>query len=246
MPISLRTRQNAWSTLTAAIEGEKVNALAEAMAARQKAITVNDQWSESYKREQLDAERTKAREQAEALAAEVDGARQTLRTAAEELAQPTGDPTAQLLAETRQERAWQRVRPLLDNGRAWHKVIAEAEKARDAMLLVALAAELPSYLEAKSSPRDPISQHDVRQRIDLATARALGDDQGYGTAAQLRLFEAAAGQLADVRLQTVRTAGMGVPVGLSNAITAHYAQGEYERIRAEMEGAEGAEAGGVA
>lgn len=234
MSITLKQRQDAWALLTDATRKDKARQLAEDMSARQKAILANSQWSEEYKRERLTAERDQARQQVEAWAAQVEGARQTLRTAAEELSQPSGDATAQLLAETRQQRAWERVRPLLDKGRPWFQVLTAAEESRDAATLLGLSAELPSYLDVAGGKA--LDLPGVRQALDLAIGRGLGDDKGPGTAAQLRVFEAAAGHLAEVRLQGVRSAAMGLPPGLGEAITGAYAQDEYDRVRAELDG----------
>lgn len=94
---------------------------------------------------------SKAREQAAAeldrIERETNNAAALVRTVADK-ATTTSRPTGaaeQLLAETRQARAWERARALLDAGRTVPEVINGA----DADTLHALRAELPTYLAAQ-------------------------------------------------------------------------------------------------
>ncbi len=65
--------------------------------------------------------------------------------------EPT-DPTSALLAETRQQRAWARVQPLLDSGRT--SLGAALRGATDLDTVRAIRAELPAWLAAQSAVAD--------------------------------------------------------------------------------------------
>ncbi|MFH8404849.1 hypothetical protein ACH4FX_08735 [Streptomyces sp. NPDC018019] len=109
-----------------------------------------DLTDEANARRRADMERT-ARTQAAAtldrIEREANNAAALVRTVADK-ASAAGQPrdaAGQLLAETRQARAWDRARALLDAGRTPQEVI----KGADLDTLHALRAELPTYLSAQ-------------------------------------------------------------------------------------------------
>lgn len=136
-----------------------------------------------------------AREQAAAdldrIERETDAAAALVRTVADKAtAQPTG-ATEQLLAETRQARAWDRARALLDAGRTVPDVTATA----DADTLYALRAELPTYLAARhTKPQglagagftEPDTARTLRT-VEHTLADRLPSEQGAALRARLNL-----------------------------------------------------------
>lgn len=214
---STQQRQQAWSTLSNA--GNQARELSRETAAKIDEVRANGNWTERYKDEQV----AKLREGLEANLAEIrsgaDAARDLLGQVAAELDQPAGDSAAQLLAETRQQRAWERARTQLDAGRSHHDLIKAAGAAGDAATLAALRSELPAYLEGKH-PRPSgldgrgesaaVDVAHLNRALDVATARGLGDDKGAGTAARLRLHASTqhAVAAAQVKLGTVGRGNM--------------------------------------
>lgn len=109
-----------------------------------------DLTEEANARRRAELERA-AREQAAAdldrIERETSTAAALVRTVADKAATPARGTTEQLLAETRQTRAWDRARSLLDAGRTAQEVI----KGADLDTLHALRAELPTYLASQHS-----------------------------------------------------------------------------------------------
>ena len=234
---TIAERQKAWTDLTDA--PEVVEQARRAAAERIDLIKNTGMYSEDHKR-QLIAEQ---REALEAIGREqlarAKAARDRLLADSRELdTQGGGDTTAQLLAETRQGRAWDRVRAQLDGGRHWSTLVDEAVQARDAASIRALAAELPAYMKAAGG-RDA-EQLDVQQlaeHLDVATYRVLGDDQGPGTAARLRLHAATRYPLAQ---QVIESAVLGSD--MTRAMSISYARKDAERIEARLDGRSGDDA----
>lgn len=194
---SIRERQSAWSALTST--ASETDAVAKAAAARIAEIKADDTLSDSYKQTLIKQVQEKTAATVDAARQGITAARETLLASAGELSNPGGDTTAQLLAETRQQRAWSRILPQLNAGRALPDILAEAVNAKDGAAVLALAAEAPAWAQAnrpRSSGLNRLTQGELdltnlRQSLDVATARVLGDDQGHGTAALLRLHVAA-------------------------------------------------------
>lgn len=221
-------RQAAWSILLDATE--------EALAAQRKAeqeiekIEASEMYADDYKRKLIDNQRSALESTARELLARATVARDTLLDAAQELDAPTGDTTEQLLAETRQQRAWARLKPQLDAGVHWSQALDRATAARDGHALVALAAELPSWLQAATAGTDAqLDVNQLRRALDVATFRALGDDQGPGTAARLRLHVATRFPIAQ---QVIEQAALGRD--LTRALSIEYAKRDAADTEAEL------------
>lgn len=104
------------------------------------------------------------------------------------------DVTEQLLTETRQGRAWDRTRPLLDQGRPIGDLIRAATDAGDHVTLSALRAELPAYAEARRDDQEafrsfgaPADLPAVLRQLDEGLAGTLPDDHNEATALRTRL-----------------------------------------------------------
>lgn len=124
------------------------------------------------------------------------------------------DVTEQLLAETRQGRAWARTAPLLDQGRDVASLVDAAREAGDHHTLSALRAELPAYLDARGGDPDamlaaggPDELPGLLRRVDEALADTLPDDHGEATALRTRLrLDDATGSARDTLDAADRTA----------------------------------------
>ncbi|MFC9087052.1 hypothetical protein [Nocardiopsis dassonvillei] len=105
-------------------------------------------------RDRQDRQRAAARDKALArldhLETEFNVNADYIRAAANAVHTPPTDPTAALLAEQRQTRAWNRAQTLLNSGRTVHQVI---RTANDADTIEALRAELPTWITAQSPAR---------------------------------------------------------------------------------------------
>lgn len=227
---TITERQAAWSTLTHT--GDEAVTAARTAADRIAGIRQDPNLSDRYRDELIGQQRAQLAEQLAAHRATVNDARRTLLAAAAELSRPTGDTTAQLLAETRQQRAWARIRPQLDAGRGLRDILAEAVTARDDAAVLALAVEAPAWVQAnhpRASGLDRLGDggpdlEGLRQALDVATARVLGDDKGPGTAASLRLHVTAQHPLAVAKLDQAATGGrdLGAAIAVKQAEqTAH-------------------------
>ncbi|MGP3947236.1 hypothetical protein [Streptomyces sp. 7N604] len=157
---------------------------------------LNSRPSNARRRAELEsAAREQAAAQLDRIEREANNAAALVRTVADKAtaaARPR-DAAEQLLAETRQARAWDRARALLDAGRTVPEVIAGA----DADTLYALRAELPTYLAAqRTKPQglagagftepDPAR---ILHTIDCALVDHLPTAQGAALRARLDLDE---------------------------------------------------------
>lgn len=193
----------------------------------------SDQWAVDYKRQLIDQHRATATNQLTALRSQVDQARATLLAAAADADRPAGFETTQLLAELRTQRAWARLRALLDSGRDWQTLVSEAEQAGDQAAIRALTEELPAWLRARApmtlGGQEP-DLTEVTQRLDVANVRVFGDNLGHGYAARLRLHVAARYPLA---VATLDAAGRAITSGGSLADS--YATTDAEQAAARIE-----------
>jgi hypothetical protein len=237
---TLTKAQEAWSVLTSA--ADEARAVAQAAAERIAEIRGDDTRSDSWK--QAAIQRIKD-ETAAAIAARrqaVADARATLLAAARELSRPpSGDPAAQLLAETRQQRAWARILPQLTAGRPLRDILAEAVDAKDVAAVTALAAEAPAWVQANhqgASGLDRLADgrpnlDGLRQALDVAIVRVLGDDNGLGSAARYRLHVAAHYPLSMAKLAQAAAGGRG---DLESVLATTYAQQAADAITAQLDG----------
>ncbi|NYH78808.1 hypothetical protein FHR84_002133 [Actinopolyspora biskrensis] len=90
--------------------GENTRAYRSQLAERVDALRADKRYSDEYRATLIEQVRAEYRDHAARLRSLLDHDRQQAREAAEQLDRP-GDVNAQLLAETRQQRAWNRVRP---------------------------------------------------------------------------------------------------------------------------------------
>lgn len=238
MKITAQQRQAAWSTLTSA--ASRARELATAAADRTATIRQSTAWSDTHKTDLIKQVEEDLAEQLQTLTDEAAQARDTLTTAARELSQPHGDSTAQLLAETQRGRAWDRVRPQLDAGRPLEQILDAAVRDHDAATLAALRTEMPAWMEARqqrpsglaSLEIGPVDTTGLLRRLDVATVRALGNDQGIGTAARLRLHADTMYPVAEASIAAART---GNPRGtLQTALAVKVAQQAADRVRADL------------
>ncbi|MFD5105712.1 hypothetical protein [Streptomyces cinereoruber] len=151
----------------------------------------------------------------------------------------SADPNAQLLAEMRQGKAWDRARALLDSGRSPAEVIATA----DVDTLRALRTELPTYLatQVKREPgllqahsqAEPFDPAPVLRTIDLALAEKIGGTEGQAMRYALDLAAVEPG--VNVTLKSLRTEALGLmdsTARMSAAMEAHYVDQEAARTLA--------------
>ncbi|GAA4682195.1 hypothetical protein [Phytohabitans rumicis] len=236
MPVTIEQIQSAWSTLVKAPESARQ--LADQIAEQIATIDQGDQWAPAYKREAIAKWRQHGAESLAPMRRDVDQAAETLMTAATEGDRPTGSDTAQLLAETRAGRAWARLRPLLDSGRSWPSIVAEIERRGDRPGVDALLDELPAYLRTRTPASldtavDDQGEDDpaaVTERLQVAAVRVLGDREGRGRSARLRLHVAARHPLALAALDAADARVTGRTDGLGAAIATQYAERQAARI----------------
>ncbi|MEU3277298.1 hypothetical protein [Streptomyces antibioticus] len=154
-----------------------------------------DLTDEANNRRRADMARA-AREQAAAdldrIEAQANQAAALVRAVADKTtARPAGGAAEQLLAETRQARAWDRARALLDAGRTTQDVIEGA----DLDTLHALRTELPTYLAAQHTKPQGLAGAEFTEpdpaRVVHTVERALADrlpaEQGAALRARLNL-----------------------------------------------------------
>ncbi|WP_162602613.1 hypothetical protein [Streptomyces spongiicola] len=173
----------------AALRRRLSDALAAAHTFRDPDLT-----DEANNRRRADMARA-AREQAAAdldrIEAQASQAASLVRTVANKATAPAGGTAEQLLAETRQGRAWDRARALLDAGRTAQDVIEGA----DLDTLSALRTELPSYLAARHTKPQGLAGAEFTEpdpaRVVHTVERALADrlpaEQGAALRARLNL-----------------------------------------------------------
>ncbi|MEV0440909.1 hypothetical protein AB0I84_08980 [Streptomyces spectabilis] len=210
--LALATVRRARSTDLVELRRRLDTALAAARAFRAPDLT-----DEANARRRADMERT-AREQAAADLDQIERATTTAGAQIRAYAQHTAAPAPrgaaeQLLAETRQARAWERARSLLDAGRTTADVISGA----DLDTLHALRAELPTYLAAQRTKPQGMAAADFTEAdpapllrtLDRALVDRLPKDQGAALRLRLDLDEAEPGlreTLAGLRRQVDGTA----------------------------------------
>jgi hypothetical protein len=244
MPVTLAERQAAYALL--------VNAPTDARMIRDRATAARDdvdkdnRWGPEYRAELLATIEREHLDAVNALRVQVQAAAETLTNGARELDQPPADPTAQLAAATLQGQAWARQRPQLDAGRHWSHLLADAAAAGDRAAVLALAAEVPNYLVTKKLEADPSraaraqSEHldvtPVRQAMDVAVARVLGDDKGPGTAAAARVHVQRYAPLASAELDAAEATSRGRRGGLGGAMALRMAQVQADHIGAQLVG----------
>ncbi|MFI5805787.1 hypothetical protein [Streptomyces sp. NPDC051561] len=169
-------------------------------------------------------------------AAELDRIERETRTAAEQVRAHADrattpayrDASEQLLAETRQGRAWERARALLDAGRTPRDIIEGA----DLDTLHALRAELPTYLSAQHTKPQGLAGAEftepdparILRDLDRARVDLLPKEQGAALRARLDLDAIEPGlreTLAGLRREVDGTADSSN--GLRSAIAARLA-----------------------
>ncbi|RCW38476.1 hypothetical protein DFQ14_12219 [Halopolyspora algeriensis] len=237
---AVRMSQKAATDL--AQRGERAAQLRAQLAAKLDTIRSDERLSEQYKAQLIEQARAEYTDNAARLRSLLDSDRETMLTAAAELDRP-GDVNAQLLAETRQQRAWDRARPMLDNGRTWRSVLAEAEKAGDTDTVQALAAELPAYFEAgrsitggmQGNADQALDQDNATRILRGAVARTLGNDNGPGTAARLRLQAEAHAPVVEAQLDRLDREISGQRAGIGDAIATHYAEQNRDATLGELD-----------
>lgn len=137
----------------------------------------------------LDAQMRQVEEEREALMETVDTVETTavesltaVEGAVEAAGESKGDPATQLLHENRLNRAWGRLRSLLDAGREPLILASEAEQAGDRLAFDALREELPAWMAAHSRTDEEISativaiaeyESHLRTPAEQATIEAL-------------------------------------------------------------------------
>ncbi|MFI5931278.1 hypothetical protein [Actinoplanes sp. NPDC051494] len=175
--------------------GDEARIATHETAEKIEALRADEKISDRYRDDQIQQLREDLTQRLDEIRAEADGDRDRLLAEAGKLDLPQGDAAAQLLAETRQGKAWNRVRAQLDAGRGHHEIFAEAVTRGDRDMILAMRAELPSFLESQQKRPggianrmiEPLELGQLRHALDLGLAKALGDDDGVGTAARLRL-----------------------------------------------------------
>lgn len=230
--------QAAWQTLATAVDDARK--LAADVTGRVAEIRDSDQWADDYKRELIGQWQSYGADTAAALRRKVDQAAATLLDAAKDSDEPAGGDTRQLLTETRAQRAWGRLRGLLDSGRDWQTLVDESEQRRDRDAVRALLDELPAYLRARApKPTDGRPDWDERavaERLDVAAVRVFGDKTEPGRAARLRLHVAARHPLALAVLDVTDGQLVGRVDQLGAAIATHYAERTAARIEGQLTG----------
>lgn len=118
-----------------------------------KAIQSNARLSEAAKKQDIDNLRaTFLKDELGTIRKVAEGLRDDLKKQFQVTDTPTTDTNALLLAEMKEQRAWNRIRPVLDaSGGDLVAMVEELAAGRDPHVVAALRAELPSYLRA----RDP-------------------------------------------------------------------------------------------
>ncbi|MFF1411961.1 hypothetical protein ACFVX6_19680 [Streptomyces sp. NPDC058289] len=234
--LSLATVRRARETDLTALRRRLDDGLSQARTFRDPDLT-----DEANARRRTEMERA-ARERA---GTELDGIERTTNAAAEQIrayaertsAPTTRDATEQLLAETRQGRAWDRTRALLDAGRSAADVIGSA----DVDTLRALRVELPSYLAGRRAKPEGLAgldwteadQAPVLRTIDRALVDRLPKDQSAALRIRLDLDQAEPGlreTVAGLRRQVDGSADGGD--GLRSAIAARFADQEAAQLDA--------------
>jgi hypothetical protein len=110
--------------------------------------------------------------------------------------------------------------------------VAETEDACDTASLLALADEVPAHVAARTGkPASP----EVREGLDRAVTRVLGDDKGRGSAGLLRAHLAARTPLAAAQLEWAGATVAGKSPGMAAAMAVQRAQAQADAIAACVE-----------
>lgn len=143
----------------------------------------------------LEAQMRQMEEQREGLmsaADDVEAAAVEALTAVEGTAEKAraseGDPASELLHENRLQRAWARLRSLLDAGREPLDLASEAEKASDRLAFDALREELPTWLAAhnRQTEIEPTMAAVAEREAHLRTPAEQAMADAIATAKRLR------------------------------------------------------------
>ncbi|WP_411146993.1 hypothetical protein [Streptomyces sp. x-80] len=165
-------------------------ALSKARTFRDPDLT--DEANHRHRTEMERAARKQAAADLDRIQCETDAAATLVRTVANKAtATPAGGAAEQLLAETRQARAWDRARALLDAGRTLPEVIKDA----DLDTLHALRAEMPTYLATQHTKPSGLDGADFTEPdptravhvVEHALADRLPKPQGAALRARLDL-----------------------------------------------------------
>ncbi|QUG99816.1 hypothetical protein HUO13_02475 [Saccharopolyspora erythraea] len=237
---TLRQRQDALATL--ARIGDEATRIRTRLADRISALRTDERYAEDYRAKLIEQARAEAATEAKQLHRRADAAREAVLTAAHELEQPTGNTAAQLLTATHEKRAWDRVRPMLEAGRSWQSVLANVERNGDGATVQAIAAELPAYVEStrtithamNGNAGEPLDLGHVTHALQLSLERTLGNDNGPGSAATLRLRVEADGPVADAHLDRLVSETAGRQTGIGDAVAVQLAEQQRDAIRAEL------------
>lgn len=148
---------------------------------------------------------------------------------------PLTDPTAALLAEQRQTRAWNRALSLLNSGRSVHRVIATAN---DADTIAALRAELPTWITSQTPAQaslilgtHPDDEHDfnpLMRTLDQRLAQITPGPDSTVLKARVDLDRIEPGTRAflnGLRMEIEH----GQSMGLNTALEVHYTDAEAAR-----------------
>lgn len=219
--------------------GDRAETLRTEFAAKVQTVRDDERLSDKYKQEQIGKLRNEYAQQANELRSRVENGKQSVSNAAHTLKKPQGDANQQMLTETRQNRAWDRTWPQLDNGRSWQSLLREAEKAGDTATVQAIANELPAYLEANRSS----SNHDqttpdrgnVNRALRSALARSLGDDGGPGTAARFQTQSEAHTPVVEAQLDRLDREVAGGRSSMGDAVGKRYAEQARDKALAELD-----------
>jgi hypothetical protein len=231
--LGLGTVHRARSTDLVEVRRRLDNALGKARTFRDPDLT--DEANQRRRTELADTARKQAAADLDRIERETRTAGEQIRAHADQATAPgRRDATEQLLTETRQGRAWDRARALLDAGRSITDVIGTA----DLDTLHALRAELPTYLAAQRTKPERMAGADwaeadpapVLRSIDRALVDRLPKDQGAALRIRLDLDQAEPGlREALGGLRRAVTGNADPSDGLRSAIAARLADQDAAR-----------------
>lgn len=229
-----RNLYNSQAALTTVRETreERVQQLSETYQAEANAPIPNAEYlTPEGHQDHLDKQRAAAHDRATTainrIESDLDDALTTIRDNATAVLAPPADPTAALLAEQRQTRAWNRALSLLNSGRSVHQVI---NTANDADTIAALRAELPTWITAQTPANrsgilgDNTDHQDfapLMRTLDKRLAEVLPD--GTRGFLNVRLAADAIEPAARTLIRGFRNQLSGHGNKLGTALEAHYA-----------------------
>jgi hypothetical protein len=160
----------------------------------------------------------------------VDGLAEEGRQLRARLERESAEQPIDAAAQQQRDRAWDRMRPALENGVPWNVLLAEVQEAGDVPAILALGAEVPGW----SANRVPVEQRatvladarrDVGRAVDAAVART---DRGEGgVRAKTRALLQPVGDVVTRALADGGAEAAGRPVdAMVSAISDHYARQE--------------------